>query len=218
MLHDDRRRAGSFGDDADQYDRARPTYPAPLVDDLLDDGTHDVLDVPDVGCGTGKVGRLFAARGCAVLGVEPDERMAAVDRAAEAAGLPGAALMESAGGATAREIRRLWPLPGRAVVLVGGGRNGGDGLVVARHLQEAGWRVELLLLADPARLKGTFRSGYINDHGDKETDLLGRPIQEERAFAEWQHQQMIAPNLSLNAQLNWWKDSEVVRDFRPRAL
>jgi LPS-assembly protein len=71
---------------------------------------------------------------------------------------------------------------------------------------------------DPNRLRGQFRSGYINDHGDKKTDLLGRPIAEERAFAEWQHQQMVAPNLSLNAQLNWWKDSEVVRDFRPRAF
>ena len=71
---------------------------------------------------------------------------------------------------------------------------------------------------DPNRLRGYFRSGYINDHGDKKTDILGRPVPEDRAFAEWQHQQMIAPNLALNAQLNWWKDSEVVRDFRPRAF
>lgn len=69
---------------------------------------------------------------------------------------------------------------------------------------------------DPDRLQGHFRTGYINDHGDKKTDLLGRPISENRAYAEWQHQQMLAPNLSLNAEVNWWKDSEVVRDFRPR--
>jgi SAM-dependent methyltransferase len=37
--------------------------------------------VLDVGCGTGKAGRLFAARGANVLGIEPDERMAAVARA-----------------------------------------------------------------------------------------------------------------------------------------
>ena len=87
------------------------------------------------------------------LCLEPD-RMGAVDRAAVELGLPGAALMESAGRETAREIRRGWPRPGRAVVLVGGGKNGGDGLVVARYLREAGWRVELRLLADPARLTG----------------------------------------------------------------
>jgi len=80
--------------------------------------------------------------------------MAAVDQAAVEAGLPGAALMEGAGRETAREIRRRWPRPGRAVVLVGGGKNGGDGLVVVRHLREAGWAVELRLLADPARLTG----------------------------------------------------------------
>lgn len=34
----------------------------------------------DVGCGTGKVARLFLARGCEVLGVEPDSRMAGVAR------------------------------------------------------------------------------------------------------------------------------------------
>ncbi len=71
---------------------------------------------------------------------------------------------------------------------------------------------------NPERLRGRLHSGYINDHGDKKTDLLGRPVPEERAYLEWQHQQYIAPGLSLNAQVNWWKDSEVVRDFRPRAF
>lgn len=75
VIHTDRRRAGSFGDDAEQYDRARSSYPAELVDDLVDPGVHRVLDV---GCGTGIAARLIAARGCAVYGVEPDARMAAL--------------------------------------------------------------------------------------------------------------------------------------------
>ena len=74
-LHGDRARAGSFGADAEQYDRVRPGYPAELVDDLLADGAVDVLDV---GCGTGIASRLFAERGCRVVGVEPDDRMASV--------------------------------------------------------------------------------------------------------------------------------------------
>jgi LPS-assembly protein len=95
---------------------------------------------------------------------------------------------------------------------------GGDiGLYSARGVM-VGPSARYISADDPDRLRGLLRSGYINDHGDKQTDLLGRPIQEERAFAEWQHQQMVAPNLSLNAQANWWKDSEVVRDFRPRAF
>ncbi|MFN2421671.1 MAG: NAD(P)H-hydrate dehydratase [Gemmatimonadota bacterium] len=81
-------------------------------------------------------------------------QMAAVDRAAIAGGLHGAALMESAGGSVAEVIRERWTTPGRAFVLVGGGNNGGDGLVVARHLSGAGWRVELALFVDPADLEG----------------------------------------------------------------
>jgi SAM-dependent methyltransferase len=77
MKHQDRRRADSFGADAEQYDRARPGYPAALIDHLLRDDPHLVLDV---GCGTGIVSRLFRARGCQLVGVEPDARMAAVAR------------------------------------------------------------------------------------------------------------------------------------------
>ena len=69
---------------------------------------------------------------------------------------------------------------------------------------------------NPEKLRGYFRSGYINDHGNRGFDLLGRPVPQDRGYAEWQHQQLLADNLALTAQLNWWKDSEVVRDFRPR--
>jgi SAM-dependent methyltransferase len=77
VLHEDRTRADSFGVDADQYDRARPGYPSAMIDDLVADDPRDVLDV---GCGTGIAGRLLVARGCRVLGVEPDSRMAVVAR------------------------------------------------------------------------------------------------------------------------------------------
>jgi SAM-dependent methyltransferase len=76
-FHMDRGRALSFGGVAAQYDRARPSYPAALVDVLMEWAPHAVLDV---GCGTGKASRLLADRGCDVLGVEPDALMAAVAR------------------------------------------------------------------------------------------------------------------------------------------
>ena len=76
-LHADRRRAGSFGEVAEQYDRVRPEYPVELVDRLLAGGPRTVLDV---GCGTGISSRLFIARGCTVVGLEPDPRMAEVAR------------------------------------------------------------------------------------------------------------------------------------------
>jgi len=78
MLFEDRSRAESFGGVAAQYDRARPSYPSALVDALLEDGARRVLDV---GCGTGIAAALLAARGCTVLGVEVDARMAKLARA-----------------------------------------------------------------------------------------------------------------------------------------
>jgi len=77
LTHTQRDRAESFGPVAEQYDRFRPSYPAEMVDELLAGGARRVLDL---GCGTGKAGRLFAARGVDVLGVEIDPAMAAVAR------------------------------------------------------------------------------------------------------------------------------------------
>lgn len=77
--HEDRRRAESFGADADRYDRARPTYPSALITAVVGDAPAR-LRVLDVGCGTGIAARLFAARGAEVLGVEVDPRMVAVAR------------------------------------------------------------------------------------------------------------------------------------------
>jgi SAM-dependent methyltransferase len=73
--HQHRRAAESFGADAERYDRARPRYPDALVDRILAGSPGRA--VLDVGCGTGIVARQFRTAGCAVLGVEPDARMAA---------------------------------------------------------------------------------------------------------------------------------------------
>src|SRR5699024_8174196 len=76
-LHADRRRASSFGSSAERYHRFRPDYPVELVDRLV---SLDPGWTVDVGCGTGKVAVALAERGLRVVGVEPDERMAAVAR------------------------------------------------------------------------------------------------------------------------------------------
>lgn len=76
MAVDDGRATG-FGELAEQYDRYRPSYPTELVDDLVGTAPPRVVDV---GCGTGIAARLFVARGCDVVGVEPDGRMAEIAR------------------------------------------------------------------------------------------------------------------------------------------
>jgi SAM-dependent methyltransferase len=70
--------AESFGADAERYDRARPSYPAALVERIV--AASPGPDVLDVGCGTGIAARQFQAAGCRVLGVDPDPRMADLAR------------------------------------------------------------------------------------------------------------------------------------------
>jgi hydroxyethylthiazole kinase-like uncharacterized protein yjeF len=74
--------------------------------------------------------------------------MALVDRAAVTLGRPVAWLMDNAGRAVARAVRRRLP-PCRTLVLCGPGNNGGDGYVAARYLQAAGWPVAVAALAPP---------------------------------------------------------------------
>jgi SAM-dependent methyltransferase len=70
-----------FGEIAELYDRSRPSYPAALVEDLMQlaglDGDRTVLEI---GAGTGKATVAFASRGIPVLGLEPSEAMAAYAR------------------------------------------------------------------------------------------------------------------------------------------
>src|SRR4051794_34632573 len=81
-VHRQRAVAESFGVDPARYDRARPPYPATLVERIVAAGrARSGADGPpvalvDVGCGTGIEARQFLAAGCRVLGVEPDGRMA----------------------------------------------------------------------------------------------------------------------------------------------
>ncbi len=83
-----------------------------------------------------------------------------VDRRAIAQyGLSGLVLMENAGRGVADV---LCSLAGDAAVAIccGKGNNGGDGFVVARHLDLRGVRVRVLLLADPHELTGDAATNF----------------------------------------------------------
>ena len=73
------------------------------------------------------------------------QEMGRADQAAMTGGVPGAALMDNAGRAVAREIVRRWS---RRPVLVacGPGNNGGDGYVAARYLADWWWPVTVASL------------------------------------------------------------------------
>jgi SAM-dependent methyltransferase len=68
-------RARSFGEVAEAYQQARPTYPPHAVRWLLDAAPG--RDVLDLAAGTGKLTRVIAELGCAVTAVEPLDEMRA---------------------------------------------------------------------------------------------------------------------------------------------
>lgn len=68
-----------FGEDAELYDAARPTYPDALMEEIVDLTGEGGLAV-DVGCGTGKALRRLAHHGFRGVGVEAHPAMAEVAR------------------------------------------------------------------------------------------------------------------------------------------
>jgi NAD(P)H-hydrate epimerase len=81
------------------------------------------------------------------------DEMYRADAATMAGGVPGERLMEAAGQAIAGAITARWERR-PTLILCGPGNNGGDGFVVARLLDQAGWPVRLMLLGQRERLKG----------------------------------------------------------------
>lgn len=84
--------------------------------------------------------------------------MREIDRKAmDKYGIPGIVLMENAGRRVVEAVCRHLggDVKGKVItVFVGKGNNGGDGLVVARHLLNMGADVRVLMVADPEHLKG----------------------------------------------------------------
>ena len=73
-------------------------------------------------------------------------------------GIPGIVLMENAGLSVVHYLlERFWdarPSGRKVLILAGPGNNGGDGLVVGRHLYNRGAGVEILLTAAPDSYQG----------------------------------------------------------------
>ena len=96
--------------------------------------------------------------------------MQACDRATtERFGVPSVLLMRAASAAVAAFAQEQFPQARRVTVLCGRGNNGGDGMMAARLLAEAGLKVTTLLLGAPDQLTGDAAEAWreLNDgtHG-----------------------------------------------------
>jgi NAD(P)H-hydrate epimerase len=80
-------------------------------------------------------------------------------RAIDDLGMSGLVLMENAGRGATERLLSHQPR-GPIVICAGKGNNGGDGFVIARHLDVAGIAVRVLLFGDPADLRGDAAANY----------------------------------------------------------
>jgi hydroxyethylthiazole kinase-like uncharacterized protein yjeF len=91
------------------------------------------------------------------------EQMQKADRhAIDEMGIPSLELMENAGAMVAEEITAKFDdyIDLSVVVVCGKGNNGGDGFVVARHLEEMGIGVQCFMIDGPEELKGDAAVNY----------------------------------------------------------
>ena len=122
--------------------------------------------------------------------------MRVIDRTtSEKFGVPSLELMENAGSAVGDFVRSRYPDARQIGVICGKGNNGGDGFVVARKLHAAGHNVSVLLLADPAEIRG--------DAGDMLAALPMSPIvvKSKEELREKAAQRVFAASVLLDAVL-----------------
>jgi NAD(P)H-hydrate epimerase len=119
------------------------------------------------------------------------DQVRAVDRRAiEGYGVPGVVLMENA-GRNAADLLRTLGVRGRVVFCCGKGNNGGDGFVMARHLDNWSTAVQILLFGRPGDLAGDAavnyeivrRSGLPLSVYEAAVDVPG--LRRELADADW---------------------------------
>jgi len=102
-------------------------------------------------------------------------------RTIEEIGIPGPVLMENAGLQVFRVLQALFPgLPGENIVIVAGkGNNGGDGLVVARHLHNHRAKPQVFLLGSKEEVRGDAALNL------KIAQASGVAIKEVRSPSDW---------------------------------
>lgn len=88
------------------------------------------------------------------LWVHSRQQTRQLDAALISSGIPGIELMQRAAQAAWQALVARWPDAGCITVLCGAGNNAGDGYIVARLAQAAGWRVQVYTLSAPERLLG----------------------------------------------------------------
>ncbi len=117
-----------------------------------------------------------------------NQEMQEVDRwAQKSLGIPGIVLMENAGRGCVEILKKYFKLNGLNVLIIcGRGNNGGDGMVIARHLKNQGSNVSVILLGSAKELKGDALLNYtiLKNSGVKVFEV-DSPLKLKRAFSSF---------------------------------
>ena len=90
-----------------------------------------------------------------IMNVVTAQEMRDIDRQTiEETGIPGVVLMENAGVAVVHAIEKRRKAGKVVSIFAGKGNNGGDGLVIGRHLVNRGYDVKIYLMTKPDRFTG----------------------------------------------------------------
>jgi hydroxyethylthiazole kinase-like uncharacterized protein yjeF len=107
------------------------------------------------------------------------DQMRNIDRrATERFGIPSIVLMENAAIAVVDAIHEHYPSADRVAIFCGTGSNGGDGLAVARHLENRGVVPVVIIAGDRAKLAGDALTNF------NICSLLGVPIYDVKTEAD----------------------------------
>ncbi|MHA1744544.1 MAG: NAD(P)H-hydrate dehydratase [Promethearchaeota archaeon] len=117
------------------------------------------------------------------------EDITRLDKNSSTLGIPTGYLMECAGLQATNKLMEKYPLSPESLVVIfsGTGNNGGDGMVIARHLASRGVPCHIALVGDPTR------------------------IRTEDARRNW----AILQQLNLSVKISILKDSSQVKTFLP---
>src|SRR5687767_3009290 len=106
-------------------------------------------------------------------------QMRSIDRrTTDRFGVPSIVLMENAALAVVDAIFDHYPDCDRAAIFCGTGANGGDGLAVARHLENRGVVPVILIVGDKSRFEGDALTNFLI------CERLGIPMYDVRASSD----------------------------------
>ena len=137
-------------------------------------------------------------------------------RAIEELHIPEIVLMENAGSAVYRAIRNFCGEidGGNACVVIGSGNNGGDGLVVARYLANAGMKVSVFVMSKISKMTESTKAELAI------VRAMGIEVREPESEQSWNRLQVAIrfANLIVDGMLGTGLKSDTLKPNVKRAI